>query len=125
MRPLFSEDNRVIEKNSRHQTITQDALFEVEKFITFLSKIYTDFISCAYNSRMHEKHPAIECQCDAFESAVHAIDGLMDHACRMRASDIHIDPHPFETVVRMRVDGQLETIGAVRSCRRSEAGLIA
>ena len=68
--------------------------------------------------RMPEKkqstHPSIECRCDAFDSAVQVIDGLMEHACRMRASDIHIDPHPLETVVRMRIDGQLEPIGTIR-----------
>lgn len=44
-------------------------------------------------------------------SAVKAVDGLLEHASRCRASDIHLDPRPNGTTVRMRVDGELEAVG--------------
>ena len=46
-----------------------------------------------------------------FTSAVQAADSLLEHAARMRASDIHIDPLPSGIHVRMRIDGQLESVG--------------
>ncbi|MBI5076104.1 MAG: type II/IV secretion system protein [Nitrospirae bacterium] len=38
------------------------------------------------------------------------VNGMLQTAVRLGASDIHIDPHPKEVFVRMRVDGILEVV---------------
>jgi type II secretory ATPase GspE/PulE/Tfp pilus assembly ATPase PilB-like protein len=48
-----------------------------------------------------------------FRSAVEAIEALLGEAARLNASDIHIDPTPPGLMIRMRIDGQLETFASV------------
>ena len=43
-------------------------------------------------------------------TAVEAIDAILLHAVLMRASDIHCDPTLSHIVVRMRIDGKLESV---------------
>lgn len=46
-------------------------------------------------------------------SAVDAIDDLLSHAVGMRASDIHCDPRSKDTLVRLRIDGQIGEAGTL------------
>ena len=43
-------------------------------------------------------------------SIIALVDALIEEAYAMRASDIHIDPHEKEIIVRIRVDGVLQDI---------------
>ncbi|MBU6426948.1 GspE/PulE family protein [Patescibacteria group bacterium] len=47
------------------------------------------------------------------DNAVTAIDTLLERAVKTRASDIHIDPRDDDTMVRFRIDGVIEPIGAL------------
>ena len=40
-------------------------------------------------------------------SAVDLLDRILEYAAAVRATDIHIEPYQFETVVRYRIDGML------------------
>jgi type II secretory ATPase GspE/PulE/Tfp pilus assembly ATPase PilB-like protein len=44
-------------------------------------------------------------------SAVTAIDSLLAKASKLQASDIHIDPLSKDTLIRFRIDGQMEVVG--------------
>jgi len=44
---------------------------------------------------------------------VKAVDGVLGSAAALGASDIHIDPRSRETLVRFRVDGELEAAGTL------------
>lgn len=46
-------------------------------------------------------------------TAVEAIEGVMDYAASVCASDIHIDPRENDTLVRLRIDGCLEETGTL------------
>ncbi len=46
-------------------------------------------------------------------SMITLVDALIARAYDMRASDIHIDPHPTDAVVRVRVDGVLEPLCSI------------
>lgn len=46
-------------------------------------------------------------------TAVEAIDAILSHAIHMRASDIHYDPRENDSLVRLRVDGQVEEAGVL------------
>lgn len=46
-------------------------------------------------------------------SAVEAVDSLIAEAALARASDIHLDPKPQGTSVRLRIDGMLESAGSM------------
>ncbi len=46
-------------------------------------------------------------------SAVEALEAILVHAVSMRASDIHYDPRENDTVVRIRIDGQVEYAGVI------------
>ncbi|MEN9524416.1 MAG: type 4 fimbrial assembly protein PilB, type pilus assembly protein PilB [Candidatus Parcubacteria bacterium] len=46
-------------------------------------------------------------------TAVEALDEILVHAVNMRASDIHYDPQETDTVVRLRIDGQIEHAGII------------
>jgi type IV pilus assembly protein PilB len=44
------------------------------------------------------------------ESAVDLVNRLLEYAAATKASDIHIEPYEFETIVRYRVDGILREV---------------
>lgn len=44
-------------------------------------------------------------------NAVEAIDALLGHAVRSRATDIHYDPRADDVLVRLRIDGDMEEAG--------------
>src|SRR5262249_48597125 len=43
-------------------------------------------------------------------SAVTMVNQLLEYACLTGASDIHIEPFEFETLVRLRIDGVLHEV---------------
>src|SRR4051812_1730985 len=44
-------------------------------------------------------------------TAVDAIDTLLAYAVKLHASDIHIDPRSKDILMRLRIDGSMETVG--------------
>ena len=63
---------------------------------------------------MNEKrHDSLISFGEEANTAVDAIDAILSHAVSMGASDIHCDPRAHDTLVRLRVDGQIEEAGTV------------
>ncbi|MEK7609539.1 MAG: GspE/PulE family protein [Patescibacteria group bacterium] len=46
-------------------------------------------------------------------TAVEIIDDILAYAVKMRASDVHCDPRKDDTLVRLRIDGQVEHVGII------------
>jgi len=46
-------------------------------------------------------------------TAVEAIDDILAHAAFLRASDVHIDPRDYDTLIRFRIDGTMEEVGVL------------
>jgi type II secretory ATPase GspE/PulE/Tfp pilus assembly ATPase PilB-like protein len=46
-------------------------------------------------------------------SIISLVDSLIGHAHSLRASDIHVDPTPFEVRIRFRIDGVLQDLYAL------------
>ena len=46
-------------------------------------------------------------------TAVEALESILEYAVSMRASDIHYDPRCDDSVVRLRIDGQIEHAGTI------------
>ncbi len=53
-------------------------------------------------------------------TAVVALESILIHAVSMRASDVHYDPRESDTVVRIRIDGQVEFAGFIPRCIHEE-----
>ena len=48
-----------------------------------------------------------------FNTAVETIDSILSYAIHMRASDVHYDPQNYDSFVRLRIDGQVVSVGTV------------
>jgi len=53
-------------------------------------------------------------------SVIKIVDGIIEHAYAMRASDIHMDPGPKKMRVRFRVDGMLEDVHQIPNAVQTE-----
>lgn len=53
-------------------------------------------------------------------SAVAIIDALIAHGYHAHVSDVHIDPTPSNTIVRMRIDGQLSDVYTIPNMLHSQ-----
>ncbi|MDE1975054.1 MAG: type II/IV secretion system protein [Patescibacteria group bacterium] len=64
---------------------------------------------------MDEKKPFMSESAIGIEpaTAVDAVDGILERAARLNASDVHIDPRADDILVRFRIDGEVEQAGVL------------
>lgn len=85
-------------------------------------KVVVDFSESEFDKKIKSGRNKVEGELALGEklSIINLIDGIIEHAYAIRASDIHLDPGPDEISVRLRIDGILQDVHTIPKSIHSE-----